>query len=277
MSNAVSGKTIAFHSYKGGTGKTTLITNLGALYAKNGYNVGLLDFDLYAPSLVAYFRKKPSTFLNDLLNGSAAISDVLFDLSAEVSAKGKFYVAFSSPRKEDIHEIECKHDTKWQLQALKRFVAAKQELFEKYKLDFLLLDTSPGIRYWSINALASADLIFMLLKDSIMDVDGTRKMVNDIYDSLSRLGSKYYMILNKVSGGSMTSPAAQLDEAARTSELERIIDAQVVSSIPCFCDIQFNRQEYLFSTNHPEHGFSICVNKLSDTIKNLAGAPNKNA
>ena len=275
MNNERSAKTIAFHSYKGGTGKTTLITNLSALYAKNGYNVCLLDFDLYAPSLIAYFRKKPSTFLNDLLNGSARISDVLFDLSEEVSTKGKFYVGFSSPRKEDVNEIECKHDTKWQLQALKRFVAGKQELFEKYKLDYLFLDTSPGIRYWSINALASSDLIFMLLKDSNMDIEGTRKMVNDIYDSLARLGSKYYTVLNKVSGP-FTGDVASPDETTRVAELERIIDTQVVASIPCFCDIQFNRQEYLFSINHPEHGFSKCVNKLYETIKSLSSSTNKN-
>ena len=276
MGNQASGKTIAFHSYKGGTGKTTLITNLSALYANDGYNVGLLDFDLYAPSLVAYFRKKPNTFLNDLLNGSVGISDVLFDLSEEVSTKGKFYVGFSSPRKEDVNEIECNHDTKWQLQAVKRFVSGKQELFEKYKLDYLFLDTSPGIRYWSINALASADLIFMLLKDSNMDIEGTRKMVNDIYDSLARLGSKYYTVLNKVSRP-ITGGVAPPDETTRIAELERIIDAQVVASIPCFCDIQFNREEYLFSITHPEHGFSKCVIKLSETIKNLASAPNRNA
>ena len=84
------GKTIAIHSYKGGTGKTTLICNISALYAKKGFNVGLIDFDLYAPSLVAYFRKKPSVFLNDLLNGSAEISDVLFDLTEELEVKGKY-------------------------------------------------------------------------------------------------------------------------------------------------------------------------------------------
>ncbi len=62
-----SGKTLAFHSYKGGTGKTTLIANLAALYAMQGLRVCLLDFDLYAPSLGMYFRKKPMTCLNNLL------------------------------------------------------------------------------------------------------------------------------------------------------------------------------------------------------------------
>jgi chromosome partitioning protein len=63
------GKTLAFHSYKGGTGKTTLIANLAALYATNGMNICLLDFDLYAPSLGMYFRKKPTIYLNALLRG----------------------------------------------------------------------------------------------------------------------------------------------------------------------------------------------------------------
>ena len=269
MSKSTACRTIAIHSYKGGTGKTTLICNICALYAKKGFNVGLLDFDLYAPSLVTYFRKKPSVFLNDLLNGSAEISDLLFDLTEELEVNGKFYVGFSSPRKEDVNEIECKHDTKWQLQALRRFLLAKQVLFEKYKLDYLFLDTSPGIRYWSINTLASADLIFLLMKDSDMDIEGTRKMVNDIYDSLSRLGSKYYVILNKVSAGSLATMPPPPEEKERIAELERIVDAQVVGSIPCYCDIQFNRHEFLFSIKRPEHAFSKRIAAISDDIKAL--------
>src|SRR3990170_4896350 len=94
------GKTIAFHSYKGGTGKTTLIANLAAFYAMSGMRVCLLDFDLYAPSLTTYFRKTPITYLNNLLNGEAEISKVLFDVSSELGLKGKLFLGFSSPRKE---------------------------------------------------------------------------------------------------------------------------------------------------------------------------------
>ena len=273
MSNVTTGKTIAFHSYKGGTGKTTLITNLCALYAKKGYNVGLMDFDLYAPSLVAYFRKKPGTFINDLLNGQAEIGDILFDLTEEIDVDGKFLVGFSSQRKEDVNEIELKHDSKWQMQALRRFITAKQELFSKYKLDYLFLDTSPGIRYWSINTLAVADFIFLLLKDSDMDIEGTRKMVSDIYDSLSRFGSKYYVILNKVPGASVDSIASlPKDEQAWIEGLERAVGAQVVGSIPCFCDIQFNRHEFLFSIKQPEHPFSKRMVKISEIIRSIASS-----
>jgi chromosome partitioning protein len=261
-------KTIAFHSYKGGSGKTTLITNIAALYAMNGLNVGLIDYDLYAPSLVSYFRKKPDKYINDLLSGESQIKDVMVDLSSELGLKGRFLVGFSSARKEDINEIEVKHEWKWQAQALKRFLNGKNELFEKEKLDFLFLDTSPGIRYWSINTLAMADMLFLLMKDSDVDVEGTRKMISEIYDELSRFGSKYYVVLNKVPGALPGSSVG--DEHAWRSELERVVGAEVVGSIPCYCDIQFSRHEYLFSVNRPEHPFSIKLSALAETIKSLS-------
>jgi chromosome partitioning protein len=261
-------KTIAFHSYKGGTGKTTLITNVAARFAAEGLNVGLIDYDVYAPSLTSYFRKKPSTFLNDLLNGQADISEVVMDLSGELGLKGKFLVGFSSPRKDDIAEIELKQDSKWQLQGVKRFLLAKKELFGKFGLDYLFLDTSPGMRYWSINTLAAADYLFLLMKDSDMDIEGTRKMVNDIYDALSRFGAKYYVILNKVPGASAASNASA-DDKAWIAELERVVGADVIGAIPCFCDIQFSRHEFLFSIKQPTHPFSIRIATLAENIKAL--------
>jgi chromosome partitioning protein len=264
----VSGKTIAFHSYKGGTGKTTLIANTAALYAKRGLNIGLVDLDLYAPSLGSYFHKKPSTFLNDVLSGHAEISEAVVDLGSELNLKGKFVVGFSSARKEDINEIEVRHDTKWQLQAVRRLLNAKDELFKTFNLDYLFMDTSPGIRYWSINTLAAADHLFLLLKDSDMDIEGTRKMINDIYDSLSRFGAKYYLILNKVPGAAAT-PSQIAEEKEWISELERVVGASIIGAIPCFCDIQFNRHEFLFAVNQPIHPFSLKLTTLADNIKAL--------
>jgi chromosome partitioning protein len=264
------GKTIALHSYKGGTGKTTLIANLAAFYAASGMKVCLMDFDLYAPSLTTYFRKTPNSFLNDLLKGDAELSDILVDVSTELRLKGKLLIGFSSPRKEDINEIEIKHETKWQLSALRRFLSAKNELFERYKIDYLFLDTSPGIRYWSINSLAAADTLFLLMKMSDMDVEGTKKMINEIYDSLARFGSKYYIVLNKVQGALPNNESEwQKNEKEWKTELEKHIGAQVIASIPCYCDIQFSRHEFLFAVNQPDHPFSKKLTELAERIKTL--------
>ena len=265
------GKTLAFHSYKGGTGKTTLISNLAAFFAKRGMRVCLLDFDLYAPSQSIYFRKNSRLYLNNLLNGEAEISDVLVDLSSELGLNGKLFLGFSSPGKEDVRDIEIKHEMKWQLAALRRFLSAKNQLFEEYKIDYLFLDTSPGIRYWSINTLATADILFLVMKNSDMDIEGTKKMVSDIYDSLAKYGSKYFIILNKVPGASPIEEGCwDSDEKAWEAELEDYIGTKVVGSVPCFCDIQFSRHEFLFAVKHPDHPFSKRVITLAEKIKGLA-------
>ena len=79
-------KTIALHSYKGGTGKTTLISNLAAIYAKSGFNVVLLDFDLYAPSLSSYFKKKPKTFATTYVKAKQLPMTIYFFLANLVLA-----------------------------------------------------------------------------------------------------------------------------------------------------------------------------------------------
>jgi len=44
-------KTLAVGSGKGGVGKSTVTVNLGVALAKMGYRIGLLDADLYGPSI----------------------------------------------------------------------------------------------------------------------------------------------------------------------------------------------------------------------------------
>ena len=265
------GKTLAFHSYKGGTGKTTLITNLAAFFAKSGKRVCLLDFDLYAPSLTIYFRKTPPLYLNNLLSGEAEISDILVDLSPELGLDGKLFLGFSSPGKEDVRDIEIKHEMKWQLAALRRFLAAKKQLFDEYQIDYLFMDTGPGIRYWSINTLATADILLLVMKDNDVDIEGTRKMITDIYDTLTDFGSKYYIILNKVAGASPKKEySLRTDEKAFEDDLERSFGTKIVGSIPCFCDIQFSRHEFLFAIEQPDHPFSKETITLAERIKGLA-------
>jgi MinD-like ATPase involved in chromosome partitioning or flagellar assembly len=264
-----SGKTIAFHSYKGGTGKTTVLTNLAACLAMMGKRICLLDFDLYAPCLTTYFQKNPGTYLNSFLAGEVEISDVLIDLTSELELNGKLFLGFSSPKKEDIHEIEIRHDMKWQYEALRRLIAAKKELFSKHKIDFLLIDTSPGIRYWAINALATADILFLLMKLNEMDIVGTKKMIEEIYNSLTKFGSKYFLILNKVPGASPVHDFQNTNKQV-ISEIEKRIGVRILEAIPCFCEIQFNKHEFLTAIKEPSHIFSERVQSIADKINEMS-------
>jgi chromosome partitioning protein len=195
-------KCIAFHSYKGGTGKTTVAANLAVLLARKGYHVCLIELDVYAPSLYTYFEKVPTKWLNDYLWNNAEVDEVMMDLTPTIianasdnnsSVKGKLYVVFCNPKNEEIYKLDG-----GKMQLLHRFVLLREQIISNYNADYIIIDTSPGIRYWSINALALADTLFLTLKMDSLDIDGTKKMASDIYSSFRNFGAKSYLVINKV-------------------------------------------------------------------------------
>jgi chromosome partitioning protein len=310
---------IAFHSYKGGTGKTTIGANFAALLAKKGYRVFLLDLDVYAPSLQTYFNeKKPKKWINDFLFGNAEVDDILMDLtptldnyensklsssSSSSSSKdkpnGKLMAGFSNSKREEIYKLESggkQENSKMQL--LRKFILLREQLLSSHDADYIIIDTSPGIRYWSINALAVADILFLTLKMDELDIEGTKTIAQEIYSSFTRHGTKSYLLLNRVAGyctphgmslknESMEEAAAsrnsvtniqnvgsstiqmpkEQDQSDIINMLSKEIKMDVISSIPCYCDIQFNKREYLTVLEYPHHPFAEKINSLIENLK----------
>ena len=268
-------KCIAFHSYKGGTGKTTLACNFAASLAKKGYKVFLLDLDVSAPSIQAYFEMEPKMWVNDYLNGTAEIGDVAVDMSSIISGSvsedkgGKFWIGFCNPKKEEVYKLEGRKEEGTKMQLLRKFILLRENLISDYDVDYIIIDTSPGIRYWSINALAIADILFLTLKMGELDIDGTKKMAEDIYGSLTKYGAKSYLIMNRVAGFCMphsnyTHENNLIEQEQDMDEkLAKTVGMKIISAIPCYCDIQFSRKEYLTVMNHPDHPFANQIDKLA--------------
>ena len=83
---------------------------------------------------------------------------------------------------------------------LKKLILLKEKMLTDLRLDYLIIDTSPGIRTWSINALAISDILLLTLKSGDIDSKGTKRLVEDIYDTFTRHGSKSYLLYNRVHG-----------------------------------------------------------------------------
>jgi cellulose biosynthesis protein BcsQ len=321
-------KCIGFHSYKGGTGKTTLAANFAALLALKGHRVVLLDFDVYAPSLQSYFNTDPKKWINDFLFDNAQVEDVIVDFtptlthvnkrstidnsvfkSKEKAAnqdtlKGKFWVGFSNSKKEEIFKLESSS----KIQVLRKFMSLRELLSSDYHADYVIIDTSPGIRYWSINALSVADIVLLTLKMGDLDMAGTRMVSEEIYGTLTQFGTKSFLLWNRVAGYCVphnTSPTAtastlasdvqsgvniqsdfgqdhpsnsmssymmeaqQATERDMKSFLSNKTGMEVISAIPCYCDIQFSRKEYLTVLEHPEHPFTNQFNKLVEAVAKI--------
>src|ERR671925_2397397 len=214
---------IAFHSYKGGTGKTTIACNLAAMLSLKGYNVSLLDLDVYAPSIHAYFDYSPNKWINDLLFENSDLNEIMVDMTSTLSRLaadrtkkiGRLLVGFSNPQKDEIYRLEGSIKTaNANIQLLRRFVQLREDLISDYESDYVILDTSPGIRYWSINSLAIADVLFLTLKFGDLDIEGTIKMAKDIYGSFTKFGSKSFLLLNRVAGYCLPLPHAPRSQPA---------------------------------------------------------------
>lgn len=279
---------IAFHSYKGGTGKTTIASNLAAMLASKGYRVSLLDFDVYAPSMQAYFDQTPEKWINDLLSDNAQVKDVMIDATDIIEKHtknsenkiGKLWIGFSNSRKEEVYKLDgdAGKQSNTKLQILRKFMHLREELISDYDSDYLIIDTSPGIRYWSINSLAIADTLFLTLKFGDLDIDGTKKMASDMYGSFTKFGAKSYLLLNRVAGYCVphsaptthdhpahSVPAPSLQQQEDLDMLSRQVDMELIAAIPCYCDIQFKRKEFLTVLEYPDHPFAKQLEQLATT------------
>ena len=90
-------KTITFHSYKGGTGKTSTVINTGYLLAQKGRNVAIFDFDVKAPTLHYIFPPNGQKYhINDVMAGKAKLEDVIKEFTKEYELEGRFLVGYAS-------------------------------------------------------------------------------------------------------------------------------------------------------------------------------------
>jgi chromosome partitioning protein len=285
-------KTIAFHSYKGGTGKTTIAANLSTLLVSKGFNVLLIDMDVYAPSLHVYFNSKPDRWINNYLLDNLEFADVVYDCthvikdfssvtssSSSDNKHGVFNVVFSNPKKEEITSLDIQNKNASKSQMLKKMLFLREKTNPDIEYDFIILDTSPGIRHWSINSLAIADIIILSLKMDHIDVEGTKEMASDVYKSFIDYGAKSYLLLNRIAGYCTPSKLNKettskpgrfefnmLEQSETMKGLENYLKMDVISTIPCYCDIQFERQEYMTVLKYPNHPF---VNDMNDLISKI--------
>ncbi len=255
------GKIIAVHSYKGGTGKTLLSVNLGAIYARMGKRVCVLDLDFRAPSLQSIFKLGGSEYwLNDYLNGACEINKVLVDYSPQCKCNGQILVGLANPATEALRDMSSK-DRKWEMRALGRLLSLKNTLLNDMELDYLLFDTSPGLQYSSINAIVSADVVLVVSTIDASDVEGTKRMTHELYDLFEK---KTAILMNKVPIEFLSTP---VERDGVYNRFENTHTLPVLKVIPCFCDVLRAGGTKIFARDEPDHPFTKHVEEIAAKVE----------
>ncbi|MBP2030098.1 septum site-determining protein MinD [Methanohalophilus levihalophilus] len=237
---------ISVHSSKGGTGKTCISQNLASAYAMEGKNVCLMDLDLKSPSLFGNLFPVKNRWLNSVLEGNRDVQDVLVDATDSVGTKGKLSIGYSNPEITAIRDISLK-DRHWQSQALKEMVDCKKELFSN-GYDVVILDSSPGVDYTSVNVVACSDYVLTVFKSG--ESRGVQPVIDGIYKPLEKkCGAVENMNVNGVTSFSIDS------------------SVPILAMIPCMCDVSEHGTKKIFTLEDPTHPFSKAIFSVKEQIR----------
>ena len=219
--------------------------------------------------------------LTDIVKKTGMTSGNLNDTSSSnnSSEEGKLWVGFSNTKKEEIQKLEGSSGTGNRKQFLRKFMLLREQLVSDYDADYIIVDTSPGIRQWSINVLAVADILLLTLKMGDLDVDGTKKIVEEVYNIFTGFVTPSYLLCNRVAGYCVPHTYSISKDAQGVIELQKQenssdivnglsnqIGMKIISSIPCYCDIQFLKKEFLTVLKHPDHPFTKELEKLIEWL-----------
>jgi len=260
------GTVLAVHSYKGGTGKTMISTNLAAILARQGKNVCLIDLDLRAPSLDATFAANGKYWINDFLSGMCEPMDVLKDFSKEKNTNGRLLVALANPSMGAIREIVTK-DKRWEMGALRHLLSLKEFLTNNLAMDYVVMDTSPGLSYGSINAVAASDLVLVVSTWDASDITGTQGMIGELYELLER---RAIVIMNKIPEQLI---AAEEMKERLADQFKRAFKLPVMDLLPCYCDILRQERATIMALDKPDHPFSKSLVEIVGKVERAGEKP----
>lgn len=128
-------------------------------------------------------------------------------------------------------------------------------------MDYIIYDTSPGIQYSSINAVAASDLRIVVTTSDPLDIEGVKNMLSEFHDIFE---NKILILINKVLPE--TERSLQEKEKALLSQLEETVGHPVIGVIPCYCDVLRAKRNYLLSLKNPTHPF---IQKLKEIAEKL--------
>ncbi len=267
--------TWSFNSYKGGTGKTNTSLNTAVQLAREGNNVCLLDFDFLGPALFAIFGTRKGNYLNQSFYEEVELEDVLFPYETpELNKKGgNLLVGLADPTPETISKVHNYTDDDHR-EAFSRIIECQEIIEDDYGIDYIIIDTGPGLRRDVANAMMISDAVGLILKPTLADLEGTKLVVTHM---LQGVQDKFLgLVMNRTLDKSWQDHATLESADAEYNSISQGLDnfakekeVTILAKIPCYCDIARSQSDKIVVLEHPDHPFSQEIAKLASRIQKM--------
>ncbi|MFZ3469044.1 AAA family ATPase [Streptomyces sp. 4.24] len=223
-------RTIVVHSYRGGTGKSSVLANLALLIAAGGRRVGVIDTDIQSPTLDQLFRLGPGPSLADYLLGRCEIEAA----AQEVALPGLYVV----PARTGTAALR-------ELMTTGYDVGLLPEGFDRlschHDLDVLLLDTHAGLNNESVTAMASADVLLIMARADRIDLLGAAETIA----LTGRLTCRRTLVMSMAPEG--------VDREAARRRAEEVYRTPLAGILPYVPEMAALYGERIFAEAHPDH------------------------
>jgi MinD-like ATPase involved in chromosome partitioning or flagellar assembly len=253
-------KIVSVHSFRGGTGKSNVTANVAVAVARRGHRVGIVDTDIQSPGIHVLFgfdEEKAERTLNDYLWGRAPIEAAAYEVSKQLkTASGEPAVKdgaiFLVPSSIKAGEIAKVLREGYDVGLLND---GFHDLIERLNLDYLFIDTHPGLNEETLLSITMSDLLLIVVRPDRQDFQGTAVTV-EVARKLDV--PALYLVLNKV----LTS----YDFKAMREDVEKLYDATVAAILPTTDALMRLGSADIFSLRNPDDAWSKEMLKIADRV-----------
>jgi MinD-like ATPase involved in chromosome partitioning or flagellar assembly len=252
---------IAVHSFRGGTGKSNLVANIATLLAMQGHRVGIMDTDIQSPGVHVLFGfddEQVEHSINDYLWARIPIEQTAIPLHERNDPQRPFlrdtkmWLIPASVHPNDIAKVLREgYDVNLLQQGFHRLV-------NSLDLDYLIIDTHPGLDEETLLAIAMSNALVLLLRTDRQDVHGTAVTI-EIARKLEV--PKLRLVVNKV--------PTRYDFTQTKASIAATFNAPVAGLLPLTEDVAVNGSANIFAALYPDHPWSKAVRAI---IADVTGA-----
>jgi MinD-like ATPase involved in chromosome partitioning or flagellar assembly len=245
-------KIISVHSYRGGTGKSNTTANIAVCAMLMGKRVAVLDTDLQSPGIHVPFGINQTEIrltLVDFLWGKCSIEETAYDVTQRISpgAKGKCWLV---PASLTTHAIAKIIDEGYDVNNLNSHF---DDLLEALDLDYLLIDTHPGLNRETMLTTAISDTLIILIRPDQQDYYGTA-VLSEIAKKLEI--PSVYLVVNKI--------FSYTDQEQLQSQLTQTFGYEVIGMIPLSEDLARLESRDIFVQVNPNHEISHILRAITE-------------